>query len=651
MTVLDTINRVFREFKRYTGDGLPGEPTGSPLPNGDPQSGVHSPKKSEIRTAMGELFTAVATALQQAIAAAAIATGAASLFQATVFSTKALAEAYAPEFAPDYIRTEGYYTAGDGGGALYKKVASEPTHAAKFSITLDDAVTVAWYELASQRLFIRQFGAVGDGTTNDTAEVQAAVTFAAGAPLYDTGGTYLITTSIDCCDSTQLFTYRPGVKIIGAGIGKTKFLNNAADACFVHMVTETQGASNYFTRGVEFAHLEIIGDGSTPADSSGIKIQGTYHPWFHDMNINTMTKDGIEFTEETPGWAGTPNPDRYAVADAVVERCNLSGNENRGVGVYNAACQLKLRASYITSNLKAGIGPYGSVHEIHGNSISGNGTFGDAESGGIVAARHPTWGTPQNHHIYNNEIDANRNRQILLDGANCIVEHNRFNDDPTWYVDSGGEFLAAVQVEIAPAASSSADGNVVRKNSFRFTTITDKNCIAVRFNMAVTGDRNMNRNLHEGTTIGLFGATSGVITEHAEVNTTHALAVGNRWLAIDVPVGVSKIVSSTRDMTTASGSQTIAFAFKPAKVRATAWVVGTDHKSEGEMSIDGVDGGLYYYPTGAGWFTHSVLINIRTGAGDIYTATGTLTPGGLVLAWVKTGSPTGTIDFTVYAEG
>lgn len=52
--ITDLINRVLREFRRYTGDGLPGEPTGAPLPVGDPQSGPHNPKKAELRSALIE---------------------------------------------------------------------------------------------------------------------------------------------------------------------------------------------------------------------------------------------------------------------------------------------------------------------------------------------------------------------------------------------------------------------------------------------------------------------------------------------------------------------------------------------------------------------------------------------------------------------
>lgn len=52
MTAIDVVNRVFREFKRFTGDGLPNEPIGAPLPVGDPASGPHNPKKADLREAL-----------------------------------------------------------------------------------------------------------------------------------------------------------------------------------------------------------------------------------------------------------------------------------------------------------------------------------------------------------------------------------------------------------------------------------------------------------------------------------------------------------------------------------------------------------------------------------------------------------------------
>lgn len=51
-TAQDIVNRALREFKRYTGDGLPGEPVNAPLPVGDPQSGVWNPRKRHQREAL-----------------------------------------------------------------------------------------------------------------------------------------------------------------------------------------------------------------------------------------------------------------------------------------------------------------------------------------------------------------------------------------------------------------------------------------------------------------------------------------------------------------------------------------------------------------------------------------------------------------------
>lgn len=49
MPLLDDINRVLRDFERYTGDGKPGAPSGAPLPTGDPSSGVHNLRKHDLR--------------------------------------------------------------------------------------------------------------------------------------------------------------------------------------------------------------------------------------------------------------------------------------------------------------------------------------------------------------------------------------------------------------------------------------------------------------------------------------------------------------------------------------------------------------------------------------------------------------------------
>jgi hypothetical protein len=75
-----------------------------------------------------------------------------------------------------HIRTAGHSTAGDGGGALYRRVGTEPTHALKVR-----SADLAWWELvpdSSGYINVRQSGAKGDGVTNDGQAFLDALGFA-----------------------------------------------------------------------------------------------------------------------------------------------------------------------------------------------------------------------------------------------------------------------------------------------------------------------------------------------------------------------------------------------------------------------------------------------------------------------------------------
>lgn len=109
------------------------------------------------------------TAEANAEAALAAVTGIADAVLDPQFATIAAAQAYSPATAPAYIRTAGYAAAGDLGGALYKEVGSEPSHEGKFSISLSGGGGTVWYELAEADPTPQMFGAVGDGSTDDTA--------------------------------------------------------------------------------------------------------------------------------------------------------------------------------------------------------------------------------------------------------------------------------------------------------------------------------------------------------------------------------------------------------------------------------------------------------------------------------------------------
>lgn len=113
-------------------------------------------------------------------------------------ATKADASALTPSTAPDFIRTAGYTSAGDGGGALYKKIASEPSHDGKFSITLSDGTTTVWFELAEMLPTPEMFGAPKDGTNDDAPAINSAFAYAQALkrPQVMLSGEYRLNTTI-----------------------------------------------------------------------------------------------------------------------------------------------------------------------------------------------------------------------------------------------------------------------------------------------------------------------------------------------------------------------------------------------------------------------------------------------------------------------
>ncbi|MET3815323.1 right-handed parallel beta-helix repeat-containing protein [Pantoea sp. UYEF8] len=102
----------------------------------------------------------------------------------------------------NYIITNGYRAAGDGGGATYIRVTSQPSHPGKFQ-----SADGAWWEITGTLLNPNQFGAAGDGVTDDAAAVAACV--GVGRNVCFRGYSYLMNTYTIIPVAGQKF-YGPG---------------------------------------------------------------------------------------------------------------------------------------------------------------------------------------------------------------------------------------------------------------------------------------------------------------------------------------------------------------------------------------------------------------------------------------------------------
>ena len=198
MTVLETVNRIYREFKRYTGDGLAGEPTGAPLPVGDPQSGVYSPKKSELRAAFAEIFgtseEAVEDLLSRYLGAYANDAAASAAAAATEAGTETVGQMY-------FNTTVGKIRVWNGAAWQDQSVALSDGDVTRPKVQAALAKSIG--------LNVFEYGAVGNGTTDDGAAFAAAqaAAISAGSNLVVVpAGLYRINTTVEIEDGvTWLF--------------------------------------------------------------------------------------------------------------------------------------------------------------------------------------------------------------------------------------------------------------------------------------------------------------------------------------------------------------------------------------------------------------------------------------------------------------
>lgn len=209
------------------------------------------------------------------------------------FGSKADAQAYIPniealEDLSDFIRLEGYYSAGDGGGALYRKVATEPVHAGKLSITVPE-VGVQWYEYVDRAVNVLALGA--SHTLEDNAPffndaVEIAQDFRKGGVVYfpapPQGQVYTIKSSINVTKRCTLRGEDIDVQIYAVGFSQS-----------VAMINVQRGAAGT----LEFVTIEKLTlrddeDNTVGGPASGLYFENCAHILMRDVRLFSVY-DGI----------------------------------------------------------------------------------------------------------------------------------------------------------------------------------------------------------------------------------------------------------------------------------------------------------------------------------------------------------------------
>lgn len=117
----------------------------------------------------------------------------------------------------DAINVDGYTTEGDGGGGIFYWNAASTTSDNGGTIIAPTGVpTGRWYRIYSGAINVMWFGATGNGSTDDTAAITAAITaVGSGDTVYFPPGTYIFPAALSTINSKN------NIALKGAGVGAT----------------------------------------------------------------------------------------------------------------------------------------------------------------------------------------------------------------------------------------------------------------------------------------------------------------------------------------------------------------------------------------------------------------------------------------------
>ena len=187
-------------------------------------------------------------------------------YVATIAALQANTETF-----PTVIVVKNHSTAGDQGGGTFWRDDADTTSADNSGTIVVDANSKRWKRINSENnVNAKWFGATGDGTTDDTSAIQAAIDYAAttnGGTVFLPEGSYLITGL-----SIPAFVY-----LRGSGERGTRLLFNASSDAIAVGGT---ASSVYYNCGV--TDLSII---MTDTAATGIRSKGVVGGEFSSLYI------------------------------------------------------------------------------------------------------------------------------------------------------------------------------------------------------------------------------------------------------------------------------------------------------------------------------------------------------------------------------
>lgn len=279
-------------------------------------------------------------------------------------------------FANDRVQLLGYYSTspGKGGGELWWDSLSTEADNGGTIFAVSGVTVGRWKRPYNGSAWVEQFGAKGDGVTDDTAAIQAAHNIATIREVRYGPGIFLISLPIEVINNGQ--------KIIGIGGQRFSANRTTVRQTVAGAVAFQQQASTNWAQedGFSMYDMEIHSD-------KGIQINPLDRPILDGMSATFPYIMRPEFRRLTlrpltTGLAGNFGIAMAKVFDHIIEQCDINGQTR---GIVMSACDIgRVSTNRITNFHEYGIlelssSNGGSQNLILNNDMvrcsSGTGTF------------------------------------------------------------------------------------------------------------------------------------------------------------------------------------------------------------------------------------------------------------------------------------
>ena len=443
--------------------------------------------------------------------------------------------------AGQLVSTKGYYASGDGGAADYIVAATQAVDGYGDHALVGGTVALLQYSGSAN---VKQFGAKGDGVTDDTLVLVVMLTV--GGSVFFPSGTYLT--------DTVVFNNVSNIHFTGENRSNTVIKLNAGQNS--HVINYI----NAFDCSVE--SLTIFQDyTNNPTGGHGLRLAGTENIVFRDLIIKDAYSYGIGIQDGSNI--------NTLITDFIIDNCGRDGIDIKD---YNSENSLTISNGFITGHgrdagvlQQAGIDVRGHavVTNVHieatnnnqtkglrlrqggSQGHSGRGSFSNIyyrsvgfTNGGNVGLEIGA-GTPPDevtNYVISGFTIEGGGIGALLNGGGGVINGLSIKDTASDGISYGGNSLTINGLHIEGAGVRAIDVEVgadtLIVNGFNFTNITQTDCVRIQVS---TDNSFFNGNIDSGSRIGDGG--TGTTIQNVRNHKTSA-----NLISTDIPVDSVAVV-------------------------------------------------------------------------------------------------------------